>query len=524
MRDAHSRLTHALRPAPDTLEVPAVSADAPGEERPPFSAVLTRWRERRGMSKKKLAAAMGFDASYLSHVEAGRMHASDLFARKAEEALDAGGELAAAWRRDNGGSDGASPPMAGGLVVGDDHAELSYDGAFYRASQRRVLLNGGPEPVTRYLMRISVDRYPGQPERSNALYRARPLTWDELGLTASCDGEPMTWQVKADRDAFKEAWLCFGNDRGRFPLYPGQQAVISYSYTVDDGRWGPWFQRAVRLPTRRLSVGLAFPAALDPVVWGTETSATAEAIPLRTMPARAEHGTQAVFSWAASDPPVGARYRLEWRFRSRPDDSREHPELRTAADRMKAAEIIQDGDPVLLEQAAPFRLPDEAGEAKAVIAELYAALQRAGEQHVFSKGMGVAAPQVGIPRAAAIVIPPDPGAEPVVMLNPQVIRESAESDEQYEGCLSFFDMRGLVPRPLHIEVACTRPDGQQYVLSLDNAMARLAAHEIDHLNGCLYTSRMREGTRPIPVAEYRGTGSAWAYPAQAGAAEGQAVP
>jgi peptide deformylase len=124
--------------------------------------------------------------------------------------------------------------------------------------------------------------------------------------------------------------------------------------------------------------------------------------------------------------------------------------------------------------------------------------------------MGVAAPQVGIPRATAIVIPPDPGTEPVVMLNPQVIRESAETDEQYEGCLSFFDMCGLVPRPLHIEVACTRPDGQQHVLSLDNAMARLAAHEIDHLNGRLYTSRMLEGTRPIPVAEYRGTGSAWA--------------
>ena len=115
MRDDHSLLTHALRPAPDTLEVPAVSADAPGEERPAFSAELTRWRERRGLPKKKLAAAMGFDASYLSHVEAGRMHASGLFARKAEEALDAGGELAAAWRRDNGGSDGAGPRSQGGL-------------------------------------------------------------------------------------------------------------------------------------------------------------------------------------------------------------------------------------------------------------------------------------------------------------------------------------------------------------------------------------------------------------------------
>jgi peptide deformylase len=148
-----------------------------------------------------------------------------------------------------------------------------------------------------------------------------------------------------------------------------------------------------------------------------------------------------------------------------------------------------------------------------VIAELFAALQRAGEQHVFSKGMGVAAPQIGIARAAAIVIPPDPGAEPLVMLNPQVISESAETDEQYEGCLSFFSVRGLVPRPLHIEIACTRPGGQQYILALDDAMARLAAHEIDHLNGQLYTSRMRDGIRPIPVSEYRGTGQTWTYPA-----------
>jgi peptide deformylase len=257
-----------------------------------------------------------------------------------------------------------------------------------------------------------------------------------------------------------------------------------------------------------------FPSALDPVVWGTETSATAEAIPLRTAPDRAERDGRVVFSWAASDPPVGARYRLEWRLRARPDDdSREHPKLRTAAERMAAAGIVQDGDPILLRQAAPFRLPEETAEAKAVITELFAALQRAGEQHVFSKGMGIAAPQAGIARAAAIVIPPDPGAEPIVMFNPVVISESAEEDEQYEGCLSFFDVRGLVPRPLHIEIACTRPDGQQYVLALDNAIVRLAVHEVDHLNGRLYTTRMRDSIRPIPVSEYRGTGQSWTYPA-----------
>jgi peptide deformylase len=490
-----------------------VNAGAPHDDQPPFSAELARWRSLRGLSKKRLASTMGFDASYLSHIEAGRMNASELFARKAESALDSSGELLRAWSRAGRPAAPGDTPSPGGLIVEDDHAELTYDGAFFQASQRRRLRNDGPGPVTRYLMRISVDRYPGQPERSNALYRARPLTWDQLGLTASGDGEPMTWQVKADRDAFKEAWLCFENDRGRFPLYPGQQAVISYSYTVDDGRWGPWFQRAVRLPTRRLSVALVFPAALDPVVWGTETSTTAEAVPLRTRPERAARDGATVFTWATSDPPVGARYRLEWRFRSRPGDRQEHLELRTAADRMKAAGIVQHGDPVLGAQARPFHLPDEAGEADAVITQLFAALQRASEQHVFSKGMGVAAPQIGISRAAAIVIPPDPGAEPVVLLNPRVISESAQEDLQFEGCLSFFDVRGLVPRPLHIEVACTRTDGQPRILALDNAMARLAAHEIDHLNGILYTSRMRQGTQPIPVAEYRRTGHAWTYPA-----------
>jgi peptide deformylase len=490
-----------------------MSAQA-GDQPPAFRGELTRWRELRGMSKKQLAAAMGFDASYLSHVEAGRMHASELFARKAEESLAADGELARVWRLTGSGSGSSGMPSAGGLVVEDDHAELSYDGAFFRACQRRVLRNTGPEPVTRYLMRISVDRYPGQPERSNALYRARPLTWDQLGLAASCDGEPMAWHVKVDRDSFKEAWLCFENERGRFPLYPGQTATISYSYTVDDGRWGPWFQRAVRLPTRRLSVELVFPAAVDPVVWGTETSATAEAVPLRTGPAQSEDGSHVRYWWATTDPPVGTRYRLEWRFRSRPDGPDDHPELRTAGERMTAAGIVQDGAEILRQQAVAFRLPGEAGEADAVVTQLFAALQRAGEQHVFSKGMGVAAPQIGIGRAAAIVIPPDPGAEPIVMLNPQVISESGEADEQYEGCLSFFDVRGLVRRPLHIEVACTRPDGHQYILALGDAMARLAAHEIDHLNGRLYTSRMRDGVEVIPVAEYRGTGRTWTYPEQ----------
>ncbi|MEK8142719.1 hypothetical protein NKH18_12350 [Streptomyces sp. M10(2022)] len=74
--------------------------------------------------------------------------------------------------------------------------------------------------MTRYLIRVSVDRYPGDPERSNAHYRAHPLTWDELDLTATCQGEAMRWQAKHDRDAFKEVWLLFDNEYGRFLSTP----------------------------------------------------------------------------------------------------------------------------------------------------------------------------------------------------------------------------------------------------------------------------------------------------------------
>lgn len=97
-------------------------------------------------------------------------------------------------------------PYASGsaIVVEHDAARLDYDGRAYRLTMRRLLRNTGTAPITRYLIRISVDRYPGDPERSNAHYRQYPLTWDELALTATCRGETMCWEAKHDRDAFKE--------------------------------------------------------------------------------------------------------------------------------------------------------------------------------------------------------------------------------------------------------------------------------------------------------------------------------
>ncbi|MGW1617055.1 helix-turn-helix domain-containing protein [Streptomyces sp. NPDC002285] len=299
-----------------------------------FAAEVARWREVRGLSKRTLAERMGFHPSYVSHMESGRHKPTEDFARRADETLNAGKAIWRKWneyetaraRQTTAAAAVPAPrrteqPYATGsaIVVEHDAARLDYDGSRYRLTMRRLLRNTGTAPITRYLIRISVDRYPGDPERSNAHYRAHPLTWDELALTTTCRGEVMRWEAKHDRDAFKEVWLLFDNDQGRFPLYPGDSVWIEYAYTVSDTKWGRWFQRAVRLPTEHLEVTLAFPAALDPVVWGTETSMTAEASPLPSAPARREEDGMRLFTWSTARPALHARYRLEWRFRARPE-------------------------------------------------------------------------------------------------------------------------------------------------------------------------------------------------------------
>lgn len=135
---------------------------------------------------------------------------------------------------------------------------------------------------------------------------------------------------------------------------------------------------------------------------------------------------------------------------------------------------------------------------------------RVAEVHTFGKGMGIAAPQIGIDRAAAIVKPPG-SDEVVVLLNPRVIEESDETDDQYEGCLSFFDVRGMVPRPLTICVEHVDIDGTVRLTQFERGMSRLIGHEIDHLNGMLYKERMPGDREPIPVTEYQGAGKNWNY-------------
>ncbi|MBF8173533.1 peptide deformylase [Streptomyces olivaceus] len=178
--------------------------------------------------------------------------------------------------------------------------------------------------------------------------------------------------------------------------------------------------------------------------------------------------------------------------------------------RMRDLGVVQRGAGILGKTARAFSLPAERDEAERITDELFAALDRIGQVHPFAKGMGIAAPQIGIGRAAAVVQPPA-NAPAVILLNPKITARSEETDEHYEGCLSFFDVRGLVPRPLTITVETTTLTGETVTTVYERGLARLIHHEIDHLNGLVYTARMKDGILPIPVEEYRQTGQSWAY-------------
>jgi peptide deformylase len=98
-----------------------------------------------------------------------------------------------------------------------------------------------------------------------------------------------------------------------------------------------------------------------------------------------------------------------------------------------------------------------------------------------------------------------------VLLNPRVVATSPDNDEQFEGCLSFFDVRGLVARPLRLTVESALLDGTRIRVTYEQAVARLVAHEIDHLDGMLYTDRMPTGAPLVPVAQYDQSGQPWVY-------------
>ncbi len=109
-----------------------------------------------------------------------------------------------------------------------------------------------------------------------------------------------------------------------------------------------------------------------------------------------------------------------------------------------------------------------------------------------ANGVGLAAPQVGILRRACIVmetnVPEGESEHFIELVNPEIIERNGEQ-EGGEGCLSLPEQYGIVKRPNHVKVRAQDRNGNFFEVEGDGLTARCFCHEIDHLDGVLFTDR-----------------------------------
>ena len=118
--------------------------------------------------------------------------------------------------------------------------------------------------------------------------------------------------------------------------------------------------------------------------------------------------------------------------------------------------------------------------------KLHMLLDDMRETLIDSGGVGLAAPQVGILRRVVLV---DTGEEIVELINPTLVETSGEQ-EGAEGCLSVPGKYGLVKRPYYATVRAQDRDGNWFECEGEELIARCFCHELDHLDGILYTEVM----------------------------------
>ena len=137
--------------------------------------------------------------------------------------------------------------------------------------------------------------------------------------------------------------------------------------------------------------------------------------------------------------------------------------------------ILTDGDPALHKACRPVTQFDQ---------KLHDLLDDLKETLAHANGAGLAAPQVGILRRAVIVV--DTNDQMLELVNPEIIEREGEQ-EGFEGCLSVPGRWGVVKRPLKAKVRAQDRNGNFFEVEGENIVARCFCHEIDHLDGHLFT-------------------------------------
>ena len=143
---------------------------------------------------------------------------------------------------------------------------------------------------------------------------------------------------------------------------------------------------------------------------------------------------------------------------------------------MALRKILTDENPTLKKVCRPVTSFDD---------RLAVLIDDMKETLVESQGVGLAAPQVGILRRIVVV---DIGDEIVELVNPRILEQSGEQDGP-EGCLSVPDRCGLVKRPNFVRLEAQDRHGDWYEFEGEELIARCFCHELDHLDGHLYTEK-----------------------------------
>jgi len=126
------------------------------------------------------------------------------------------------------------------------------------------------------------------------------------------------------------------------------------------------------------------------------------------------------------------------------------------------------------------------------------------------KGIGIAAPQINVSKAVAIIqIEPDTGryapeehVPMVVFINPEIKIINKKKAGFWEGCLSVPGLRGYVERPQHILVTYLDQEGERCEIEAEGFTATVIQHELDHLFGRLYVDRIQDRKKLVYEEEY----------------------
>ncbi len=127
-----------------------------------------------------------------------------------------------------------------------------------------------------------------------------------------------------------------------------------------------------------------------------------------------------------------------------------------------------------------------------------------------AKGMGISAPQVY--RSERIMImsstpneryPHAPEMEPTVLIDPEILWQSEQSEKDWEGCLSLPGIRAMVPRAKEVRVTYRTRDGEHKKASFEGFLARLFLHEYDHLNGIVFIDRVDSTLDVVMEQEFK---------------------